>query len=129
MISENPNLRTIPEIFKANVLLLNHPRTISRRVVDPYVWVTCLVVVIKQALHPSTTIAVAQPGHVRLVYALTLQPLGAPWFQGVNLFEDRSYPHLKLHSSVAVVPDPGAESRRLGVVSAPVEAAAERENA
>lgn len=74
MIPENPNLRTIPQVVKANILVLDHPGEITSSVMYPYIRMACFIIVVNQISH-STSTTTAFSRHVGLVNVLALQSL------------------------------------------------------
>lgn len=124
MVSENSDLGAVPQVLQTDILLLHHPREVAHAVVNPNVRVAGLVVVVQQAVHSAMPATPA--GHVSLVNALAFQSLGGAGLQYVTLLQYRSHPYLQLHRPVTEVPDPGAEPRRMSVITAPIKATPQR---
>lgn len=106
MIPKDSDLTTIPQILKADILLLNHPHAITTSLMNPNIRVTSLIIVIQQALH--TCLAILSR-HISFVYALAFQSLGRAWFQSVDTLQYGTNSYLKLHRLVSQVPNPCAK--------------------
>ncbi|EYU41538.1 hypothetical protein MIMGU_mgv1a015803mg [Erythranthe guttata] len=120
-IPKNPDFRRIPQIIKADILLLHHPGPgeITPCIMYPYVWVTRVIIVINQVSHSSIT---SFSRHVSPVNILALQSLRTPWFHRVDFLQHRSDSYLQLDRLVARVPYPRSGPRYLSAVAASVEA-------
>lgn len=129
MIPEDSDLRTIPQILKTNILLLHHPREITSSIMYPDIGLTCFIIVIQQAPHPSSIASFSFARHVTLINTLAFQPFRWSWLQRMSFLEYWSHSYLQLNCLVTEVPNPGSNSCDLRMITTSIEALRKREKA